>query len=82
MTGLRLPRNKRNGRTREKHLQGARAIRDINNDNWRKGNGRPKGSGTAQAKVIEWRQQHPNGRKIDCERETGLSRPTVLKWWE
>lgn len=81
MTGLRLPRNKRNGRTREKRLQGARAIRDINNENWRKGNGRPKGSGTAQARVIEWRQQHPDGRKIDCERETGLSRHIVLKWW-
>ena len=39
--------------------------------------GRP----TAQAKVMEWRQQHPDRRKIDCERETGLSRPTVLKWW-
>lgn len=68
---------KRNGRTREKHLQGARAIRDINNENWRRGNGRP----TAKAKVTEWRQQYPDGRKIDCERETGLSRHTVLKWW-
>ena len=81
MTGLRLPRNKRNGRKREVHLRGARAIQQINDEangtNWRQGNGRP----TAQARVIEWRQQHPNGRKIDCERETGLSRPTVLKWW-
>ena len=32
--------------------------------------------------VKEWRKQHPYGRKIDCERETGLSRPTVIKWWE
>ena len=68
---------KRNGRTREKHLQGARAIRDINNENWRRGNGRP----SAQAKVAAWRLEHPNGRKIDCERATGLSRHTVLKWW-
>ncbi len=36
----------------------------------------------ALKKVQNWRQQHPDGRKIDCERETGLSRHTVLKWWE
>lgn len=29
-----------------------------------------------------WRLTHPDGRKIDCERETGLSRHTVLKHWE
>lgn len=44
-------------------------------------NGRPKGSGTAQDKVIEWQQKHPNGKKADCIRETGLSKPTVYKWW-
>lgn len=32
--------------------------------------------------VEEWKQQHPDGKKIDCERETGLSRHTVLKWWK
>ena len=26
--------------------------------------------------------QHPDGKKIDCERETGMSRPTILKWWD
>lgn len=31
--------------------------------------------------IKDWREQHPNGRKVDCEKETGLSRPTVLKWW-
>lgn len=82
VSGIMMPPNKRNGRKRLVHLKGARAIQAINDEangtNWRKGNGRP----TAQAKVIEWRLHHPDGRKIDCERETGLSRPTVLKWWE
>ena len=68
---------KRNGRTREKHLQGARAIRDINNENWRQGNGRP----TAQEKVKVWRIANPTGKKADCVRATGLSKPTVYKWW-
>ena len=77
LSGINIPPNKRNGRTRAKHLQGARAIRDINNDNWRAGNGRkPKDN-----IVREWRAAHPCGRKIECERETGLSRHTVLKWW-
>lgn len=77
VSGVTIPPNKRNGRTQDKHLQGARAIRDINNENWRYGNGRkPK-----REVVIEWRKAHPDGKKRDCERETGLSKPTVLKWW-
>ena len=80
-TGIFIQRNKRNGRTREKHLQGARAIRDINNENWREGNGRPKGSGTKKLTVFRWRQGHPEGSKADCIRDTGLSKPTVYKWW-
>ena len=31
--------------------------------------------------VLRWRRFNPEGRKIDCQRETGLSKPTVLKWW-
>lgn len=77
LTGIPIDKNKRNGRTQEKHLQGARAIRDINNENWRDGNGRkPK-----KDIVARWRKEHPEGRKADCIRETGLTKPTVYKWW-
>lgn len=77
ISGLEIPTNKRNGRSQEKHLQGARAIRDINNPNWREGNGRkPK-----KDIVIEWRKNNPNGKKIDCSRDTGLHINTVYKWW-
>lgn len=78
LTSIRIDRNKRNGRKQEQHLKIARATRDIVNADWRKGNGRP----SAQRVVYEWRELHPDGRKIDCERETGLSRHTVLKWWD
>ena len=54
----------------------------ANGTNWREGNGRPKGSGTAQVRVYEWRQQHPEGRKADCHRETGLDPKTIRKWWD
>ena len=80
-TDIPIQKNKRNGRTQKKHLQGARAIRDINNDDWTKGNGRPKGSSKEKREVIEWRRNHPDGRKVDCIRETGLSKPTVYRWW-
>ena len=83
-THLQLPRNKRNGRSRAEHCKIMRFIRDEINGHattWREGNGRPKGSGTKQQQVQAWRAAHSDGRKIDCERETGLSRHTILKWW-
>lgn len=77
LTALRINRNKRNGRSQDLHLKGTRALQEIYNPNWRDGNGRP----TKEELIKEWRRQNPNGKKIDCERETGLSRHTVLKWW-
>lgn len=77
-SGMVIPRNKRNGRTQEKHLQGARAIRDINNDNWREGNGRKP----LHAKVQAWRAAHPAGRKCDCIRELKIDKKTCYKWWD
>ena len=44
--------------------------------------GRPKDSGTAQEEVYQWRKQHPEGRKADCHRDTGLDPKTIRKWWE
>lgn len=83
LTGIYINRNKRNGRTRAQHLGRARAVLNFDDPegNWRNKNGRPKGSGTLQKKVQEWRKQNPSGRKIDCERETHISRHTILKWW-
>lgn len=78
-TGIPLTPNKRNNREQEKHLQIARSAQNVDypNGEWRNKNGRPN-----KAKIIqEWRELHPDGRKIDCERDTGLSRHTVLKWW-
>ena len=31
--------------------------------------------------VLEWQRSHPDGKKADCIRDTGLSKPTVYKWW-
>ena len=87
ISGLSMPANKRNWRKQADHLEIARAIRDIGvrqkgKKDWREGNGRPIGSGTAQVRVQEWRQQHPEGRKVDCHRDTGLDPKTIRKWWD
>ena len=83
ISGLTMPVNKRNWRKQKDHLEIARAIRDIGvrqkgKKDWRDGNGRHN----AEWEVYRWRQQHPEGRKADCIRDTGLSKPTVYKWWD
>lgn len=66
------------------HLARARAVQEIDypDGKWREGNGRPRGSGTAQEVVQRWRQENPDGTKYRCAKDTGLSKPTVYKWWD
>lgn len=70
--------NKRNYRKQKIHLKIARSILEIMNDDMGMAiQGRP-----CKEKIVKaWQQAHPNGKKIDCIRDTGLSKPTVLKWW-
>ncbi len=81
-SGLNIPRNRRNGRKQEEHMKVMRAIQSVTNPKWRENNGRPANSGTCENKVKEWRELHPDGKKADCIRDTGLSKHTVYKWWE
>lgn len=71
---------KRNGRKRAQHIKIMNAIREIEHPDgeWRNKQGAP----TAEQTVREWQEAHPEGRKADCVRDTGLSRPTVYKWWK
>ena len=80
LTDLHIERNKRNGRKQADHIKLMNFVRDeINhNINWRNGNGRP----SKKHIVFDWLYQHPFGKKIECERDTHLSRHTVLKWWD
>lgn len=86
-TGIQIQRNKRNNRERTEHLRGARALQEVYNPNWRNGNGRPKGTIiTAEnsiyaKKIYQWRINNPLGNKSQCAIELGISRPTVIKWW-
>jgi len=71
-----MPVNKRNWRKQAEHLRRARAVQMIDYPNFEWA-GRP----SVQARVYEWRQQHPEGRKADCHRDTGLDPKTIRKWW-
>lgn len=68
---------KRNGRKRSEHLKRARLVQtlDYPDGEWR------YKQPSAEQIVREWQQSHPDGRKADCIRDTGLSKPTVYKWW-
>jgi response regulator of citrate/malate metabolism len=73
-TGITIEPSRRNGRKQDEHLKRARLIRTIASY---EEVGRPD----KQAQVEEWQKSHPDGKKIDCHRETGLSRDTIRKWW-
>lgn len=65
---------KRNGHKQKAHLAMARAYRaDASYEHV----GRP----SHREAVQKWKEQNPEGRKADCIRETGLSKPTVYRWW-
>lgn len=79
-TLFRIERNRRNGRKQDEHLKRIRLLQtaDYPNGDWRNKEGRP-----LQLEIVQrWRQENPgNMNKSKCARETGLSRPTVIKWW-
>ena len=80
LTNVRIEKNKRNGRKQVQHLQFARGIRDVKASLGEVVSG--GGRSSAQKQVHKWREQHPEGRKADCHRDTGLDPKTIRKWWE
>ena len=80
LTSIPIEKNKRNYRKQELHLKIARATKQIMvaaGESENKGGRKPKGD-----IVKEWKRKNPNGKKVDCMRDTGLSDKTVYKYWE
>jgi hypothetical protein len=74
LTDVRIERNKRNGRSQKEHLKRARAVQEVD---YPGGTWRRKGAEDKKAQVYAWRQEHPEGRKADCHRDTGLDPKTI-----
>mgnify|MGYP003372571787 CR=1 FL=1 len=84
-TGIPIEKNKRNFRKQNLHLKLARAYRDILQNekgvkNWYE-NSPHSGRKSKKEIVEEWKKNNPDGKKMDCHRDTGLSRVTIDKWW-
>lgn len=79
-TGIIIPTARRNGRPQKLHVKLMSATRDVLHPDgeWRNRDGRPD----KKAVVKEWRAANPYGSKADCIRATGLTKPTVYKWWD
>lgn len=77
--GFEIPKNKRNGRKQALHLKIMRSnLTIMNEDRGKALQGRPE-----KRKIVEeWQKSHSEGRKADCIRDTGLSKPTVYRWWK
>lgn len=82
-TDIKINRNKRNGRKQATHLKIARfTLETMNEEQEKVLQGRPKGSSKQKKLVEEWQKSHTDGKKADCIRDTGLSKPTVYRWWK
>lgn len=77
-SGIPIEKNKRNFRKQAIHIKYMNNQRAFKVEMGECTNG---GRPDKRQIVQSWRLEHPGGRKIECERDTGLSRHTVLKWW-
>ena len=82
-TGIPLTANKRRKKPLKRDdgtaLQVARMIQNLQDPDgeWRNKDGRPN-----KAEIVrQWRLEHPDGKKSECIKDTGLSKTTVYKWW-
>lgn len=82
VTGISIPPNKRNYQKQKDHLEEIRMIRDLRmkrqGKKWTDNNGRK----SKKDEVISYLLFNQNVTKYKCIKETGLSKPTVYKYWE
>lgn len=82
VTAIKIKANKRNGRPQEIHLEIARStqaiLNKVNGTDWRNQDGRPK----KDFEIFKYMSKHPAATKAEVIRETGLSKPTVYKYYD
>ena len=77
-TGIQIKRNKRNGRKQKDHILLMNTMKQLKKQ---LGESIQEGRPNKKDIVQEWKATHPNGKKAECIKDTGLSKPTVYKWW-
>lgn len=66
LSGLKIERSKRNGRTQAEHLALLHEAQSAN---------------CYQERVVEWFNNNPGKTQKKCSEELGISQKTVSKWW-
>ena len=77
-TGIKIEKNKRNGRSQADHLRRARAVQmvDYPNREWINKKGAPKKC----VLVRDYAYDHPGANHSEIAKALGVSRTTVVKW--
>lgn len=77
--------NKMNCRKRKEYIKMMNIIIDVINQNntWNKKRNRRKlVSGTKDKVVIEYKKNNPNATMYRCQKDAGLSKNTIKKYWK
>ena len=80
-SGIEIPVNKRNGRSLSNHIAMVNETRSFRKHVLREDEYANSGRPSKEMIVKRWRMEHPDGSKNACMRDTGLTKPTVYKWW-
>jgi hypothetical protein len=82
-SGIRIEKNKRNGRNQADHVKLMNAMKQLQQDLGEyRGDGRPAGKSRERDRVLQYRAEHPDAKPMECVRSTGISRNTVYRWWK
>lgn len=81
ISGIDIPRNKRNYQKQAWHLEDIRAKKERMKKRGQSFKA-PEGRPSKREAVELWRAHNMDKTKADCIRELGLSKPTVYKYWK
>ena len=79
LTDIHIEKNKRNGRKQADHIKVMNAMRAVK---MQLGEPMQIGRPSKEDLVADWQRNNPKGTKAKCIKDTGLSKPTVYKYWK
>ena len=84
ISGIAIPKNKRNYRKQPQHMEylnGLRKMRrDVLGENEYENSGRPKGSGEKCELIRSYAREHPDANHSDIAKALGVSITTLRRW--